>query len=932
MVGNCFTQNQLFESKFIDSLKIFYRGESVSNILQVINRDPTTPLKISLNVSHPENWKYLGDKFKIYEIMPNDSVFLPIRLIPIGKIKGNTRYIISCFVYDVVNDITISSEHFFVKKPKLSKWTLTSLPENILYLKNGEEEAVFGYNINNVGTETEDIVLEILPNKIEKIQILDTTGLKLKSLKSTHTIPPLSDTTLYFKAKLTQRLRNYERVDITNADLNNHAERYHIFTTTKQTIFFDTKKRINSSTEIRHLPNTTTVNLYDKNAIPLTMNLVANNITGNSPPIYNLSLRGRKLLNDGSRLFYSSQAFFGVTNLKWNNIFTNISYSMKKLMLNLGNVPIPGGFGGGRGVSASYLFSERLKLSAAVSAGPSIFKPRTFSFGTQASYKPFKGLGLMGVYAHNIADTGRLNSDFIGANVNARLSKSQSLGLGINLINVNSSNPSNPFNSTGFNISSIYNVRFSKFARTRLGGLFNSGTPGALGNLNAQSYNIFHTTSFQLNNNWQLSVNNNYSFRDSINPTFYQYSFINNRIDINGVINNRPFRPRLFYNIFTINNNPVEIKGIQYSFNGFNYSENSRYSLIFSAGNKRKLDSTNAKSGFFLTNFTYKYRVWTGLASLSRGSLSPRGFSSYLINDRQTNFLLSLTNQFQFKNPRYIINSTLSYRSNSRNSISFTPQIYYFTRSDFRLYLNPGFFWSKQKKPIGYPAEAPEIISNYGSFVSFGVKKDFNISMPNSESMYKSTSFRAFIDNNGDHSKNEEESFLENVVIRMGNSEVITNEKGEASIYKVFKDSIYDMAVFSLENLKNYFPYYENKYFPFKDSILEIPFVKGVTIYGEIYIDRDKANTEFNTQIDLSNLRVSALDGVNIYTLTDSKGKFSMYVPFGYYTISIDEDILGNKFKVLENNFKVKLDESTESVFVSFYLVEKRKKITIKKF
>ena len=140
------------------------------------------------------------------------------------------------------------------------------------------------------------------------------------------------------------------------------------------------------------------------------------------------------------------------------------------------------------------------------------------------------------------------------------------------------------------------------------------------------------------------------------------------------------------------------------------------------------------------------------------------------------------------------------------------------------------------------------------------------------------------------------------------------------------------LCLFSLENLKNYFPYYENKYFPFKDSILEIPFVKGVTIYGEIYIDRDKANTEFNTQIDLSNLRVSALDGVNIYTLTDSKGKFSMYVPFGYYTISIDEDILGNKFKVLENNFKVKLDESTESVFVSFYLVEKRKKITIKKF
>ena len=68
---------------------------------------------------HPENWKYLGDKFKIYEIMPM-ILFFYLCLIPIGKIR-EIQDIISCFVYDVVNDVTISSEHFFVKKPKLSK-------------------------------------------------------------------------------------------------------------------------------------------------------------------------------------------------------------------------------------------------------------------------------------------------------------------------------------------------------------------------------------------------------------------------------------------------------------------------------------------------------------------------------------------------------------------------------------------------------------------------------------------------------------------------------------------------------------------------------------------------------------------------------------------------------------------------------------------
>jgi hypothetical protein len=57
-----------------------------------------------------------------------------------------------------------------------------------------------------------------------------------------------------------------------------------------------------------------------------------------------------------------------------------------------------------------------------------------------------------------------------------------------------------------------------------------------------------------------------------------------------------------------------------------------------------------------------------------------------------------------------------------------------------------------------------------------------------------------------------------------------------------------------------------------------------------------------------------------------------MYVPYGEYTISIQNDIFGNKLKALENNFEVVLNESVNKIFVSFYLVEKRKKITIKKF
>ena len=151
-------------------------------------------------------------------------------------------------------------------------------------------------------------------------------------------------------------------------------------------------------------------------------------------------------------------------------------------------------------------------------------------------------------------------------------------------------------------------------------------------------------------------------------------------------------------------------------------------------------------------------------------------------------------------------------------------------------------------------------------------------------------------------------------------------------MYNLFKDSIYDLSIFSIENLEGFFPYYESKYYPFKDSVLLIPFVKGVNVYGELYIDRDKSPGGFDLDYDLSKIRVSAYNGQDIHTLTNVNGKFSMYVPYGEYVISLDNDVIGTRFRILENDIKLKLDEGTESVFVTFYLVEKRRKISIKKF
>ena len=207
-------QGEKISSSIIKETCLFTTGEGVSNILKVINNDSLSTLLFTLSVAHPENWRFLGDKLKVYSLPPKDSLFLPIRIIPIGTIKGNTKFIISCYLYDVEKEVTISSNFFFIKKPKISSWKLTAEPSNLLYLKNGQDKVNFAFNVHNFGTEEEDLVLKLIPNQTQKIIITDSLGTPVKNLKTSFVIQPGDDTTFEYSATLKERVRNFSRVSL----------------------------------------------------------------------------------------------------------------------------------------------------------------------------------------------------------------------------------------------------------------------------------------------------------------------------------------------------------------------------------------------------------------------------------------------------------------------------------------------------------------------------------------------------------------------------------------------------------------------------------------------------------------------------------------------------------------------------------------------
>jgi len=180
----------------------------------------------------------------------------------------------------------------------------------------------------------------------------------------------------------------------------------------------------------------------------------------------------------------------------------------------------------------------------------------------------------------------------------------------------------------------------------------------------------------------------------------------------------------------------------------------------------------------------------------------------------------------------------------------------------------------------------------------------------------------------------ENEIPLENIVIRFGELELLTDLGGSAIVENVEADSVYKFSVLSLVDLKGYFAKIENEFLVVDDSVMMIPFVKGIKVYGNVYVDREKMSPGAADKLDLSRIMVYAVDHglIPTNTLTNSDGSFQFYLPYGEYRISVDDRILGDNFRILQNDVDVDLSEMSDGMFISFYIVERRRKVNVKRF
>jgi len=447
-------------------------GQIISKTLRLDNKG-TKPLSVSIEVAYPPSWKVLSSRAKLYTLETGDSIFLPVRIIPYGKIKGNTKYLINAYVLEK-DSTPIAVASFYVIREKQSKWELTVEPSEKIYFLNNENTSSFQLGIINSGNEDQELLLDF-ENFRDKLLLMDTTEKIISKVLTQLTLKPNQDTTFKYKVKYINGLRNFRRVDIDNHKPTSQSESkmYTLYAKTSEPkARHSTVHQKNKKIDFLKLGDEYKANPYGYSYFPLIFDANITNILGGQP-IMNLNLRGSTFLDNGASLNYFSQLFFT------NNYYTNqyllgssyyVGYYDKKYQIDFGDI---GGLGAGsfsssgRGIAVKYIINKRHTVGASYTKSRRLFLPPTReAFSTFYNFRPSFGnfsIGFTRRIQHNLS----LSSNFIKIGSSFKVAKNQTVSLGGVIAAHRSTLATNSFRRTGFNLSTGYSGTYLESRRLK---------------------------------------------------------------------------------------------------------------------------------------------------------------------------------------------------------------------------------------------------------------------------------------------------------------------------------------------------------------------------------------------------------------------------------------------------------------------------------
>jgi hypothetical protein len=928
------------------------KGEVISNVLQVINKTAEEQI-FMVDILFPAGWMNLTDN-KAYKLQPEDTVFIPVILIPQRLMNSNTEIIINTFLVNQ-EDEQLSSTFFTLYTKKLVSWEASIEEGARMYFKNGETEKDFTYSIMNTGNFTQDILLSHKSNSQDAI-LKDTNDRVLSDRAATISLQPGHDTTITYRVSTTDfTKRNFKKVSIQNhnpnANLKLRKHSVYINSTEPKGLGADIKKKGNK-VDIIKLPNAVKATPYGYPNLPLTVEANVQNILSDFT-FMSLNMRGFKQINKNASISYFTQLNY--SQAYWNDQILKtvpwyIGYYDRNTTVELGQVSgdLIGVYNFGQGIKASHTYLTKHKTSAFYVRDPSIFKEaRTESFGVGHEFKVSENFKVAGKIGRGINNYTNTTIDVATLNPSFNIRKRHFFNFSAAVSDRKEGLTRPPVSVKGYLVGMNYSTNyFHKKVKTNLSARYNDPN-FSYGSFERVTGN--HRTSITVNPRLNIYINNNYqdmtSFKTTGNNVGFTQKLIYNNVVFSNSTKHGTFQPGVFYNLTDFFNNRVHSRGVTFRFSKFDFQKNILTSMFIKAGYNDPLDIP-VKADYFTLELSslIRYKVWNFSAKYNYGALSTNSLVSMQREGVTPQSLrVSVQNQYQFANPHYVIENSLSYNYNNRfngHNVGIYPQFYYFTDSGWRYGAQMNYTYSSSNYGSIYDSynlntqatSERGTVTNSNVNVSVSIKKEFGIPVPFAKKRHASNTVIAFYDVNGNHMKDKDEPVMENIIVRINGVEVITNEKGEAQMTNM-PVGTYPFSIIALDKMEGWFADINDSILIMNSGTINIPFVRGVKVYGDVILDRQKiAIADKDKLFDMSRIKITATGGKVYHTLTDIDGHFEFYLPNGEYTLTMDETILGDTYKLSRNNIPLTLKASQDGVYMSFYIVEKRRKVEFKTF
>ena len=949
-----FTRNGQVSTKFSKPTEELKKGQIISNVLKIINH-ADIPLNFSVDAIFPGGWKRIGSKNKIHIAKPKDTVFVPIIILPTKLINGNTEIIVNTFIIDEDGQ-QIGNNFFTLTTTKKVAWSIDIKNNTNFYFKNDENTKDFNFLINNNGNYNQDIFVSYtIPRK--DLILTDTLLKPLIEPNKTFTLLPGEQKEIKHKiiAKSINE-RNENRISINNyLPLTNtqRIARTLIVNTSEPKI---RKTDLQRKTKINFikLPNEIEVNSFGYPNLPLIVDLTAQNILDNRS-FLSLNLQGFKQLNPEASLVYFTQLNYS-NSFFTNNVFKNapwyVGYFDDKKSIEIGQVngDLIGASSSGKGIKLGYQFNEKHSAGGFYVNSNGFFSSENsiISYGGWYKFKYNESIRLR-------ASAGRSSNNFT-----ERVNNSIILQPSVNFLNSHSISFISGFNNLQFKVNDISqstngyligtnysSIAFKKKLRSNINVRYNDKY---FSNGSSERINISQRFNYQLSKDWIAIATNNYQKSNIFNRNtdtflYTQENFFSN-VSFSKKTLKGSYQPGVFFEYRNFPNNSFVLRGLNFRYSLYNFEKNLLSSIFTRAGYAKPKDIIDSEEYFSLEmSGLFRYQTWSLTGRYNLGT-----FSSISSQQNQNNFStpqslrLSIQNQYLFPSRQFVLESNLIYSYNNifkNHSLGIFPQLFYFSDSGWRFGLSANYMFTSSDFSSVYDTTdigqnqnqasiGPTVNSNLN--LNFSLRKEFGVPIPFTNKTAASAKFVSFLDINGNNIKDKNEVSIQNVVVKLNKHEVITNFDGEASIKNV-QQGKYKLEILPLEELNGWFSNTKDSIFINEDGINYIPFVRGIKVYGDIIIDRQKIAVTDDKKLDLSRIKISAIKGDKIYnTLTNKNGRFEFYLPFGSYTVTMDEVILNDRFRVTRNNLPIKLRNEQDGVYVSFYIIEKRRKVIFKDF